>query len=1024
MKFIPDKEINLYKKDLLGTRTYVDTLVDIIKTCDTPFTIGLLGGWGSGKSSIVKTLQEKFNNDTNSKIKVFIYDAWKYSKDSFRRTFILELLNYFNLDFEKSIIKEKLYLTESQVTEWGLSKIFTYKRSFSKTFGPIIHPEQFERIFIEIVNKITSKPLKKWRYIKSEPNLTCQKLVIAIDNIDRCHKELAVEMLLTIKNFLSIENVIFIVPVDEEGLKNYLKLSNQDANEFLRKLFNTTIKIKKFTEADLFDFCKNLNEKYGLGLPDIVLSIVAQEFAKNPRRIIQFLNNLQSEILLSKKIEELGLVKPKGVISDNLPVLAKLLIIKEEWPELYKAISEDPDLLNRINRAFRDKEVEQEGDTYKVKSENITLTKEQYRFLLRTSPFSTERLEPFIVNRDIFKDIPDEINTLTVSQDWNTIKEKYIKTGSISLIRLINFISQKLDTDVIKRGLYQTSGFNLLSLVFKIANDEEYHFELENLYATSFFQLIVTVCEMGEIESLIFEFNPKELVKFSEWLYEREEKGLVNNIIKAINKISEMDIKEKEIETIKIFVERYESRPKQLERIKNKFSQILIHWPQYFNDFQNILEKSSASKCLITIDLMRNFIDTLKANPSQDKTLEKVNILNALCKNKTMSKELVVLYIGKIIQFANTNDWNAMNFWFNALKIPCKRMKEDMEISKKVYELLNNRYQWLFSQYTAGQISELSIKVYKAFLDLCLLLYFSTDQYDNQIMQWMNNFFVRNESPEIYFYINELYSKIIDTFEVYTWPFSQQIINRFINTGWPQKKKFALNLNKMLLKTTDEKGLTQQQIDAILSQYLNIAKSFHKEQSEEAKNWLREVIKNGLILEKLQTKINSISNPEELRNLFDVISSLKRNELLKQVINKILLQTPCENIGDVIIELINKKTDIKMVIESLQTRIEQLNVEDNNQHRICLEKILGVKEIVDEKLSEEAIDKIKPLLASNNKEKQLFALNLLDNLQIIPETRKGLLKELLNALNYEGWQNEEKELLNKIKNRLKVPNRA
>jgi len=56
MRFIPDKEINLYEDDLLGTRTYVEALVDIVKMCDTPFTIGLLGGWGSGKSSIVKTL--------------------------------------------------------------------------------------------------------------------------------------------------------------------------------------------------------------------------------------------------------------------------------------------------------------------------------------------------------------------------------------------------------------------------------------------------------------------------------------------------------------------------------------------------------------------------------------------------------------------------------------------------------------------------------------------------------------------------------------------------------------------------------------------------------------------------------------------------------------------------------------------------------------------------------------------------------------------------------------------------------
>ena len=66
IKYINDKEINLYKEDLLGTKPYVDILVEIVKHSSTPFTIGLLGGWGVGKSSIIKTIKDKFNNDKNS----------------------------------------------------------------------------------------------------------------------------------------------------------------------------------------------------------------------------------------------------------------------------------------------------------------------------------------------------------------------------------------------------------------------------------------------------------------------------------------------------------------------------------------------------------------------------------------------------------------------------------------------------------------------------------------------------------------------------------------------------------------------------------------------------------------------------------------------------------------------------------------------------------------------------------------------------------------------------------------------
>jgi Cdc6-like AAA superfamily ATPase len=98
IRYIPDKEVNLLELDLLGSLVYVETIQKIIENCETPYTIGLFGSWGSGKSSIIKTIKENLNNDKSKKVKVFYYDAWKYSKDDFRRTFILELRKSFNLD--------------------------------------------------------------------------------------------------------------------------------------------------------------------------------------------------------------------------------------------------------------------------------------------------------------------------------------------------------------------------------------------------------------------------------------------------------------------------------------------------------------------------------------------------------------------------------------------------------------------------------------------------------------------------------------------------------------------------------------------------------------------------------------------------------------------------------------------------------------------------------------------------------------------------------------------------------------
>jgi hypothetical protein len=46
-----DREIRGQHDDQLGFAHYRDVLVDIVRECDTPLTIGIFGPWGSGKTS-------------------------------------------------------------------------------------------------------------------------------------------------------------------------------------------------------------------------------------------------------------------------------------------------------------------------------------------------------------------------------------------------------------------------------------------------------------------------------------------------------------------------------------------------------------------------------------------------------------------------------------------------------------------------------------------------------------------------------------------------------------------------------------------------------------------------------------------------------------------------------------------------------------------------------------------------------------------------------------------------------------
>ncbi len=318
INFVTDKEIILdNKNDLLSTKVYADNLKNVIlnipKDTESSFAIGLFGEWGSGKSSIINTVKDELEQDLKIKIKFIIYDAWKYANDSFRRTLLLKLQE--DLKFDKTTLLNSFYLNESEDVD--IKKKFNFGYSilvgmffivaliiifatdistdfkitipilfslvgfiaafFKKAFDEfkvniqkphLFAPEQFEECFKEMTQKALKKyskleKLQKW-VIGDNHLKDIELLIIVIDNIDRCHKELAYDLLTNIKNFLGKDkNIVFIIPVDDEALKKHIESTNngsstQEASEFLRKFFNVVIRLKPLKRYDIRHFQPDL----------------------------------------------------------------------------------------------------------------------------------------------------------------------------------------------------------------------------------------------------------------------------------------------------------------------------------------------------------------------------------------------------------------------------------------------------------------------------------------------------------------------------------------------------------------------------------------------------------------------------------------------------------------------------------------------------------------------------------------------------------------------------------------------
>ena len=563
-QFIPDKEIILSKDtDLLNTSIYANNLVGLIKSAPKGqvFNIGLFGSWGSGKSSIIATAKKQLISSKDLKVKFITYDAWKYANDSFRRMFLFEVQK--ELGFKRTSLMEKFYQNSNQdvdvknqisplkvflfvaaivigVIVVGLSdieieaKISIYslfalfsvllgiltgcfnqlKVAISKPF--MFAPEQFEQCFQEMMEEALQPNIiqRAFQFITRNPDcISHKKIVIVIDNIDRCNSEQSYNLLTDIKTFLCDErfNIVFVIPVDDEALRKHLlnKSHNnntdecaRDKEEFLRKFFNVTLRIKPHQPTEMYEFAQKLNTKYALGFNSATINIASKEYAKNPRRVIQLFNNLSAELA---NYDDAFAFKYETLI-------CKILIIREEYNDFYQELLKDYTLLSKTD--FSDR---------KLNPELIRLLSDTRSY---TSNYDGHILSRILTNSDIqFADIPANIKHFVDAHnavDITAELSEWLKTDVSNIEQFVGYCLYNIEK-AIKRQLWDSEFKAYCEFIAEVNSTIKFTKEQDIRFAEKF---------KPYIEKLIPTFsNPTQIVTYANYLHSQKLPFLLGYII-------------------------------------------------------------------------------------------------------------------------------------------------------------------------------------------------------------------------------------------------------------------------------------------------------------------------------------------------------------------------------------------------------------------------------------------------------------------------------------------------------------
>ena len=255
-------DIEITNKEDLCTnhKNYVELLKSIIKDREKQkayYSIALNGEWGSGKTSILKSLREELK----LKHHIIFVNFWKLknSQESiieiekqinnfFREVFLFVPLN------KRIEIKEFFKIVSGRSNDkWSLlaslSSFFT-KNTFKQD-------EKEFKEFIKIALNYSNK----------------EKLIIIFDDIDRIYnKEDIFQFLKTIRYIIGHENIISITGISINHLKNFIeidtthnnkneenqKLEEKQKLEFLHKIFSNIIDLPlEKKQDDIVLFLKN-----------------------------------------------------------------------------------------------------------------------------------------------------------------------------------------------------------------------------------------------------------------------------------------------------------------------------------------------------------------------------------------------------------------------------------------------------------------------------------------------------------------------------------------------------------------------------------------------------------------------------------------------------------------------------------------------------------------------------------------------------------------------------------------------
>ena len=358
----------------LGFDRYANAFSDIVHHSPPRFAIGIFGGWGSGKTTLMEGIRR--NLDPNPNIVQVDFSAWRYEKEEH---LIIPLLDSIQAALNK------WYEDQGNNDEKVRSLIKTIGQvAYSITAGLSFKAGLGDALSISVdANKMltTAEGIKKEEETASVPKSSYfasfralseafetfakdnpqRRIVVFIDDLDRCLPKGALSVLESMKLFFDLDGFVFVVGLDKDVIawsidsiyKTAARESDTDAPltrpiegaDYIKKIFQVPFELRPVSSDNVEDLVNSM--AFEANLPqtqkDVLVGeilphlryLVSEGGGINPRDVKRYINNFT----MASKTRD-----PGKAFDNNVFLTLQTLATIPEWQFVYDAFRGSRDM--------------------------------------------------------------------------------------------------------------------------------------------------------------------------------------------------------------------------------------------------------------------------------------------------------------------------------------------------------------------------------------------------------------------------------------------------------------------------------------------------------------------------------------------------------------------------------------------------------------------------------------------------------------------------------------------------------